>query len=115
MYRANAICKQDSLPAEPYTREVLTFLCPMKDDMGLDPSAAYSTICQCGKVDVPSRPQLMNTTITLHYYHLEKLVLTEQSTDIGHCIILNTTSLLITKSRCQDQFIRKVTDQAPHE
>jgi hypothetical protein len=56
MYRAKAICKQDNLPAEPCTRKVLTFLCPMKDDMRLNPPGAYSIIYQCGKADVPSRP-----------------------------------------------------------
>jgi hypothetical protein len=33
----------------------------------------------------------------------------EHNTDLGHCILLNNTSILNRKSKCMDQFIWEVT------
>jgi hypothetical protein len=41
-------------------------------------------------------------------YHLEKLATTEFSIYLlGHCILLNNTSILAKKSRCMDKIIRR--------
>jgi hypothetical protein len=80
-------------------------------DMGLKPLGAYSITCQCGKVDDPSKPGLINITVTLH--HITQRLWPWQNTALAW-VLLNI-SILATKSRCQDQFITKATDQAPCE
>jgi hypothetical protein len=91
--------------------KVTSFLCPIKDNLGLKTASIYSIPCNCGRIyieqtGVPLRPG-SKSTISTSDYHLEKLAVAKESINLGEFIQFHETSILARKSECMKHIIRE--------
>jgi hypothetical protein len=81
--------------------------CPlqhMKDDLGLKTRGMYSIPCTCGQVYIGQTGRSIETNDKEHHWyicleHPDKSAMAKHSINLGHCIQLQDTSILSTKSR----------------
>jgi hypothetical protein len=94
--------------------EVISYLQPVKNDLGLKTPGMYSIPCECGKVYIGKTGHAIENRIKrapLAYlvYHLEKLAMTKHY-NLGHYIQFHGISILAKKSKYVVHIIKKVTE-----
>jgi hypothetical protein len=80
-------------------RKISSFLCPVKDDLGLRTPGVYSMPCECGQVYVGKTSRSSMTRIEEHHWHMrlghpEKLVVAEHRLEHDHHIKFQNTQIL---------------------
>jgi hypothetical protein len=88
-------------------RKLSSFLLPGKDDLALRMPGVYSILCKHGKVYIGQTHCSIETRVREHHqhirvYHPDKSTVAEYSTNLGHYIQLQNTSILAKKFRCMD-------------
>jgi hypothetical protein len=93
----------------------------VKDDVGLKTPGMCSVPCKCGQVYIGQTGRSIETRVKKHQRHihlehldLDKSAVAKHSINLGHCIQLQDTTILSTKSRYMDWMIREATEIELH-
>jgi hypothetical protein len=96
-----------------------SFLHPVKNDLGLKTPSVYSVACNCVQVYIGHTGHTIKTRVKEYRCHTQleqpdKFAIAEHSINQGHCIQLQDTTFLSTKSRYTDWMIRETTEIELH-
>jgi hypothetical protein len=91
----------------------------VKNDLGLKTPAVYSIPYECGQVYIGQTSCSIKTRVKEHQHHIhmehpDKSAVAVYSISLGHCIQLQDTTILSTKSRHMDWMIREATEIELH-
>jgi hypothetical protein len=100
-------------------RKISSFLCPVKDDLGLRTPAVYSIPCECSQVYIGQTGHSVDTRLKKHQRHIHpehpnKSAMAEHSINLGHHIQLQNTTTISTKPRYMDRIIREAIEIELH-
>jgi hypothetical protein len=101
------------------TRKIPGFLWPVKDNLGLKTSGMYSVPCKCGQVYNGQTSCSIKTRVKDHQCHIclehaDRSAVAKHGISLGHCIQLQNTTILSTKSRYMDWMIREAIELELH-
>jgi hypothetical protein len=96
-----------------------SLLRPVKDHLGLSTPGVYRIPCECGRVYIGQTGRSVDIRLKEHQRHRtlehpDKPAIAEHSTDPGHRIQLHNASILATKTRYMDHFVREAIEIELH-
>jgi hypothetical protein len=97
----------------------LSSLRPVKDHLGLRTPGVYRILCECGRVYIGQTRRSVDIRLKEHQRHAslqhpDKSAVVEHSIDQGHRIRFYNTSILATKTRYMDRFVREANEIELH-
>jgi hypothetical protein len=99
--------------------KIPSYLRLVMDNLGLKTPGVYSAPCECGQIYIGQTGHAIETRVKVHQCHIQlehsdKSAMAKYSINLGHCIELQNTTILSTKSRYMDWMIREAIEIELH-